>query len=45
MNREDALPANYTRVDLVIALFLAALVGAWLLAFAAILIKYGGHAG
>ena len=40
MNGEEPRP-KYTRVDLVTGIFLAAIVAAWLVAFAGILIIYG----
>jgi hypothetical protein len=36
---------NYNRFDLMIAIGFAALVAVWLLVYAALLIKYGGHSG
>jgi hypothetical protein len=45
MNWEQVQPPNYTRFDLLIAIFLAAIIGAWVVTFAAILIKYGVRGG
>jgi len=42
MNWEET---NYTRLDLLIAILLAALMAAWLVVFSAILIQYGVHGG
>jgi hypothetical protein len=36
---------NYTRFDLMVAIGFAALVAVWLLVYAVLLIKYGGHSG
>ena len=41
MNGEEPPRPKYTRVDLVTGIFLAAIVGAWILAFAGILIMNG----
>jgi hypothetical protein len=41
MNGEEASRPKYTRGDLVTGIFLAALAGAWILAFAGILIMNG----
>jgi hypothetical protein len=39
------MSGNYTRLDPLIAIVLAGLVAGWLLVYAAVLIKYGGHSG
>ena len=36
---------NYNRFDLMVAIGIAALVAVWLLVYAVLLIKYGGHSG
>ena len=36
---------NYTRFDLMVAIGFAALVAVWLLVYAVLLIKFGGHSG
>jgi hypothetical protein len=41
MNGKEAPPPKYTRGDLLTAMFLAALIGAWILAFAGILLLHG----
>jgi hypothetical protein len=45
MKRAEPSSPNYTRFDLAIAIVLAGIAGAWLLVFAAILIKYGVRSG
>ena len=38
-------PGSFRRFDLIVAIVLAALAAVWLLAYVALVIKYGGHAG